>query len=441
MALNRNILSLFELTSLIQRNIQHNMNSLYWVKAELVKLNFYPQSGHCYPELVEKESNKIKAQIRGIIWRNDFAIIDAKFRKVAKMQISQGMQLLFQVQVTYSPVYGLSLIIFDIDPTYTLGALAQEKIVTMERLKNEGVVNLNKLLPVPLLMQRIAIISVKSSKGYNDFMQTILNYKDDYSVVTRLYPAILQGDTAIPSLISAFNAVKNNAENFDAVFLIRGGGGDIGMNCYDNYNLAYTIATFPIPVVTGIGHSTDNSIADQMAAFSMKTPTEAANLVISKFISFDDQLSDLQTSIVENAKDKIETSKNLVQSLSTGIASKIKPYLLIRKENVNRITVDISKNVPQLIDNHNKKCVSVVDSISRSIKLSLNNGYNKLENLEIKVKLLSPEYILKKGYSISYCDGEVIRDSMQVAENKTIETILYKGKIESKVIKVEKDGR
>lgn len=180
MALNRNILSLFELTSLIQSNIQQNMNSLYWVKAELVKLNFYPQSGHCYPELVEKESNRIKAQIRGIIWRNDFAIIDAKFRKVAKMQISQGMQLLFQVQVTYSPVYGLSLIIFDIDPTYTLGALAQERIITMERLKNEGVVNLNKLLPVPLLMQRIAIISVASSKGYNDFMQTILNYKDDY---------------------------------------------------------------------------------------------------------------------------------------------------------------------------------------------------------------------------------------------------------------------
>lgn len=441
MALNRNILSLFELTSLIQSNIQQNMNSLYWVKAELVKLNFYPQSGHCYPELVEKESNRIKAQIRGIIWRNDFAIIDAKFRKVAKMQISQGMQLLFQVQVTYSPVYGLSLIIFDIDPTYTLGALAQERIITMERLKNEGVVNLNKLLPVPLLMQRIAIISVASSKGYNDFMQTILNYKDDYSVVTKLYPAILQGDTAIPSLISAFNLVKDDAEKFDAVFLIRGGGGDIGMNCYDNYNLAHIIATFPIPVVTGIGHSTDSSIADLVAAFSMKTPTEAANLVISKFISFDEQLSDLQSSIIENAKDKIEMSKNIVQSLSTGIAAKVKPYLVLRSENINRISKDISKKTPQLIDNHNKKCVSIVDSISRSLKLTLNNNYSKLDNFEVKVKLLSPEYILKKGYSISYCDGEVIRDSTQVVENKTIETILYKGKIESKVVKIEKNGR
>lgn len=441
MALNRNILSLFELTSLIQSNIQQNMNSLYWVKAELVKLNFYPQSGHCYPELVEKESNRIKAQIRGIIWRNDFAFIDAKFRKVAKMQISQGMQLLFQVQVTYSPVYGLSLIIFDIDPTYTLGALAQERIITMERLKNEGVVNLNKLLPVPLLMQRIAIISVASSKGYNDFMQTILNYKDDYSVVTKLYPAILQGDTAIPSLISAFNLVKDDAEKFDAVFLIRGGGGDIGMNCYDNYNLAHIIATFPIPVVTGIGHSTDSSIADLVAAFSMKTPTEAANLVISKFISFDEQLSDLQSSIIENAKDKIEMSKNIVQSLSTGIAAKVKPYLVLRSENINRISKDISKKMPQLIDNHNKKCVSIVDSISRSLKLTLNNNYSKLDNFEVKVKLLSPEYILKKGYSISYYDGEVIRDSTQVVENKTIETILYKGKIESKIVKIEKNGR
>lgn len=441
MALNRNILSLFELTSLIQSNIQQNMNSLYWVKAELVKLNFYPQSGHCYPELVEKESNRIKAQIRGIIWRNDFAIIDAKFRKVAKMQISQGMQLLFQVQVTYSPVYGLSLIIFDIDPTYTLGALAQERIITMERLKNEGVVNLNKLLPVPLLMQRIAIISVASSKGYNDFMQTILNYKDDYSVVTKLYPAILQGDTAIPSLISAFNLVKDDAEKFDAVFLIRGGGGDIGMNCYDNYNLAHIIATFPIPVVTGIGHSTDSSIADLVAAFSMKTPTEAANLVISKFISFDEQLSDLQSSIIENAKDKIEMSKNIVQSLSTGIAAKVKPYLVLRSENINRISKDISKKMPQLIDNHNKKCVSIVDSISRALKLTLNNNYSKLDNFEVKVKLMSPEYILKKGYSISYYDGEVIRDSTQVVENKTIETILYKGKIESKIVKIEKNGR
>ena len=437
----KNILSLKELTTLIQRTIATDMNTLYWVKAELVKLNCAASSGHCYPELVEKEGSKISAQMRGIIWKDVYSVLSSKFKRITHTEIASGMQLLLQVQVTYSPVYGLSLMVMDIDPTYTTGALAYEKQQTIDRLTEEGVMDLNKSIPMPWLLQKLAIISADSSKGYNDFMQTIDEYAEQYSIFTKLYNAVLQGNIAVSSQIAAFEEIKMNSDSFDAVILIRGGGGDIDMNCYDNHELAYEIATFPIPVITGIGHSTDTSVADMVSAARMRTPTEAANFVLSGFARFEEALNLLQDNIIKFTSRQIDYFKNSLNNIASLIITKPSAITAYNNNLLTRTGDNMTKYVLLKLTNYNNNLNRIVDNISKNVTMKLNSDKIKLDNYDAAIKLLSPLNILKRGYSISYLNGKAITDTDCIKEGDIIETQLYNGKIESKTTKIISNER
>ena len=264
---DRQIFSLLEVTRSIQKTIAERYKSSYWIKAELNKLNYYRQSGHCYPELVEKQNGKIVAQIRSNLWKDDYLKIDNNFKRVLNETLKDGIKILFLASISFHPEYGLNLRIIDIDPSFTLGDLEKEKQETIKKLKDEDLFNKNKLLILPTLPQRIAIISVETSKGYADFLQVFeqANKSWRYKFFHMLFPSLLQGDNAVPSIIKQLNRIKKVINHFDVVAIVRGGGGDIGLSCYNNYNLAKEVALFPIPVITGIGHATNETVTEMIS--------------------------------------------------------------------------------------------------------------------------------------------------------------------------------
>ena len=252
--------SLGELTGSIRKVIAKAYTSAYWVKTEIAKLNFYPYSGHCYPDLVEKQNNKVVAQIRSTIWSGTFDAITKKFRQATGENLSEGMTVLFLVRVVYHEQHGLSLNILDVEPSFTLGEMAREKQQAIQRLKKEGLFDLNKQLAFPLLPKNIAVISVETSKGYHDFLNILQNNRYGYHFEQTLFPALLQGEGAVKSIVQQLKAIAHYTGRFDVVVIIRGGGGDVGLSAYNNYTLAKEVAGFPLPVITGIGHATNETV-------------------------------------------------------------------------------------------------------------------------------------------------------------------------------------
>lgn len=431
------ILSLYELAAIIQEEISYAFERPVWVKAELVKMNYYPQSGHCFPELVEKEGNKIKAQIRATIWSSYYPTIASKFKMVTGNTISPGMQLLFLAQVSFHPIYGLSLQIIDIDPQFSLGAMAYEKQMTIKKLEDADVINRNKSLPMPLLLKRLAIISAASSKGFNDFIQTM--NESGYTFNYKIFPAVLQGDTAIASQISAFEEIKKDYKDYDAAIIIRGGGGEIGMNCYDNYNLAYEIATFPIPVITGIGHSTDSTIADMVAAASMKTPTETANFIIDKFKSFEDTINTTAENIIDYVTNIIGYSKKSIEDMSSRVVHSTTNYL---NYNSSRLLLESSRlesSARTYISNQMHLLGSATRALKPLCKIIINNQDNRLNIYESRVNLMDPHKILKRGFSITTVNGKAVKSTADINVNDTVSTVIYEGDFLSKVTRIIKD--
>ncbi|HSJ12196.1 MAG TPA: exodeoxyribonuclease VII large subunit, partial [Gillisia sp.] len=258
----KQIFPLSKLSEAIENVINTYCSKIVWVKAEIVRLNYYSHTGHCFPELVEKKDGKIIAEIRGNIWKVNFERINKKFRLVLNEDLGDDMTVVIQATVTYHPVYGLALNILDIDPEFTLGELARQKMETIKKLQEENIFFANKHTSLALLPKTIALISVSSSKGYLDFMNVIQNNPQGYKFHIFLFPAVLQGEKAVTTIISQMDRIRELKGVFDAVAIIRGGGGEVGLSCYDNYELAKTIATFPLPVLTGIGHSTNETVSE-----------------------------------------------------------------------------------------------------------------------------------------------------------------------------------
>ncbi|MEI7661307.1 MAG: exodeoxyribonuclease VII large subunit [Bacteroidota bacterium] len=306
---DRTIFSLSEVTKSIQKTLADRYTSSFWIKAEMNKLNLYPQSGHCYPDLVEKSDGKIVAEIRSTIWKDDFQRINSNFLNVLHEPLKSGINILFCAKISFSPLHGLSLSILDIDPSYSLGELEKEKQQTIERLRKEGIFSTNKALELAVLPKRIAIISVQTSKGYSDFRNVIDGNGWGYHFFYMLFPSLLQGEHAVESIINQLSRIKRVKHHFDAVAIIRGGGGDVGLTCYNNYELSKQIATFPIPVITGIGHSTNETVAEMIAYKNAITPTELADFLIQKFHNFSVPLQSAQKSITDGILARIRDEK------------------------------------------------------------------------------------------------------------------------------------
>lgn len=408
----KKVYSLFDLSKSIRNVLQRHASQTYWVKAEILKLNYYQQSGHAYPDLVDKQNDNLRAQFRGTIWSSHFEIINNKFKSIGE-ELKDDMQVVIKVNVNYHSTFGLTLNITDVDTDYTLGELARQKQLSIKKLKKENLFNLNKTTSLSLLPKTIAVISVQSSKGFSDFENVFANNPKHFRFHYKLFPSVLQGDKAISSISKQLKIISQHQALFDAVAIIRGGGDELGFSAYDNYLLAKNIALCPIPVLTGIGHSTNITVSELVSFKSFITPTKLAEFFVEQFDVFEQKLQIYSTSLEKNALNKINADTSNLQNLSK----------LFEIHTLNRLRYESSILMQQ-------KSMLIRNSLQM-----IKSQTRQLNFLQHQVKLLDPEQTLKRGFSITKLDGKIIFDSKSFKAGDLITTQFYKGEIESTVNK------
>ena len=449
-------LSLLELNIKIQEILKQGLPDSFWIVAEISELKIN-RNGHCYLELIEKDllNDNIVARSRATIWAFTFRMIKPYFESITSQELSPGLKILFRARVEFHESYGLSLNIIDIDPNYTLGDLAKKRAETIKMLEAEGVINMNRELELPIVIQRIAIISSETAAGYQDFVNQLVNNSYKYIFYLKLFPSIMQGAQAEESIIHSLENIYNYEDFFDVVVIIRGGGSQSDLNCFNSYLLASNVAQFPIPVLTGIGHDKDESIVDLVAHSKLKTPTAVAEFIISRTVEFEDYIYKLSNSISENLSEFLfQQTKNLHHLIS--VFSPITKNQLFKEKHtllelkhkaqnnfsgaLKKAELKISKltNKTQLatkekIISEKKQLRLIAQKNLQYSKTFLQSIKYKIRLWESNVKLLNPENILKRGYSITCFRDKVVKDSNLLKVNDEITTTFFKGKIKSRV--------
>ena len=430
--------SLSDFARKVEEAIAGTFNQSYWIRAEMARLNHYPESGHCYPDLVEREDNQLRAQMRGMIWARDYERIAGQFRQVAHEEPGDGMQVLVRASLRFHALYGLSLQIHEIDPAYTLGQLAREKMETIRRLKDEGIFDRNREMEMALLPKKLAVISVQTSKGLSDFIRILEQNPHHYSFIYTLFPALLQGDAAVGSILAQLRAIRSHSGLFDAVAIIRGGGGEVGLSCYDNYSLARAVALFPLPVLTGIGHSTNETVVEMVAQMSKITPTDVAYFLLERFKEFDARVKAASEHLQASVESKLAEEDASLDYLSRGFRALAQQALFIETGRLLNASREMHREAMSSIDKER----SILES--RSAMLRLNGRHllrihgSGLEMMEKKVRLLDPANTLKRGYSITFANGELLTDADRVVAGDEITTRLHLGNLKSTVKSKEK---
>ncbi len=430
------ILSLSELSELISETLEFLPPSL-WVVAEIARLNVNMKSGHCYLELVEKKEEKVVAQVKGIIWADNFFSIRKNFLQQAGTELQSGMKILMLGHVNYHQVYGLSLNVLDVDIRYTLGEMALKRRETLERLTREGIIDRNKSLDFPLVPQRLAVISSETAAGYGDFLAHLLKNPYGYSFQISLFPAFMQGQQAEDSLSQALSLVEEKAEDFDAVVLIRGGGSQVDLHVFDSYQLARKVAFFPLPVLTGIGHERDQPVLNYVAWQSFITPTAVANFLLEKIKTFENTIEETRKNLRELIRSFLQDKSSqlylLMQNLQTGIISglqspgKLLTAMQIRVEQVIRSLI---MSHSHLLDLQKERVKKLPLNLINTWQENLKHDYQKL-------KILDPTNILKRGYSITCYKGHPLKNVQNISVNDLVFTMLYEGCFQARVTEVK----
>jgi exodeoxyribonuclease VII large subunit len=450
-------ITLTELQLIIRDTLYMSLPDWYWVIAEISEMK-ENSAGHCYLELIEKNADEknVKSRIRAIIWCKRFRFLRAFFENTSGETLKEGIKVLVKAKVEYHELYGISLVISDIDPAFTLGEMAVKRQAIIRRLEQEGVFSMNKELDFPMVPQRIAVISSKTAAGYTDFMNHLNNNGFGYVFYTRLFEASLQGTETEQSTINALDSIASNSQNFDLVVIIRGGGSQTDLSWFDNYNIAYHITQFPLPVITGIGHEKDISITDMVANRSLKTPTAVADFLIDSVAGAETHIKELSSDIInasrvilEKGKNRLETCSIKLFPLARLMLSRLKDKLssgIIEIINVGKFLIVRAGVIPANLES---RLSTAARSFTPSRELMLNKNRQRLltstlnitrmnsvrlKGLESSLQLLNPDNILQRGYSITSVNGRALKDSEQVKTDDIVETRLYKGNITSKVI-------
>jgi exodeoxyribonuclease VII large subunit len=459
---DKKIFSLLEVTASIQKTISSRYQSSFWVKAEMNKLNHYPHSGHCYPDLVEKWEGKVVAQIKSTLWKDDFIRINENFLNVVKTPLKDGIKMLFCAKITFDPLHGLALRIIDIDPVFSLGELEREKLESISRLHSEGIFNRNKSLAFPPVPKRMAVISVQTSKGYADFLKMIDGNPWGYKFFHILFPSLLQGDRAVESISHQLNRIKKIAHHFDVVAIVRGGGGDVGLSCFNNYHLAKKIALFPLPVITGIGHATNETVVEMVAHRNAITPTELADYLLQKFHNFSVPVHKAQEIIVERSRRIISGQRQNLAHTVKYFRSATDNILVRNRHEIQRQEGDLFKqsNLKLLRQKQNTGlfvyklrglCTTVCHThaqsirqhlfmITKDISSVLRQRHAELANIVKAVANMHPQNVLKRGYTITRVNGKAITRLDQVSPSDVLETIVTDGSVFSEVNTIEKSS-
>ncbi len=458
MSETRQIFSLKQVAASIRKTIEERYQQIYWVKGEMHKLNLFP-SGHAFPELVQKENDKIVAQLSGTIWSHNFQRINKQFVEKVKEPLKEGTTILMQVKISFNETYGLSLQILDIDPSYSLGELQREREETLKKLQAEGLLNLNQRLDFPLLPQRIAIISADTSKGLSDFKMVLEHNSWDYRFFTMLFPAYLQGDAAVGSIKEQLARIEKVKHHFDVVIIVRGGGGEVGLSCYNNFELCKAIATFPLPVLTGIGHSTNMTVAELVAFRNAITPTELADFFLQTFHDFSVPVSDAGR-LLRIHTSRLFTFRNQEFTSETKHFKHAASMYLNQSHHVLKQIGQTCKNETQTILNRNREWIHFLKNnmnqglkrLHQDNKRNLDDSQNRvihwvrktiefeqynLQQQESVLRLVDPKNVLKRGYSITTINGRTIQSGAQISEGLHIHTQTYDFELESIITNIQ----
>lgn len=377
--------SLSELSYLIGDSLAQTMPRTYWVRAEIASMN--ERGGHCYFELVEKKdvNGLLTAKMRAVCWQNLYVMLSSFFSMETGKNLQTGMQILAEVEVSFHAVYGLSLNIVGIDPAYTIGRLHKQREETIERLKKEGVFEMQQLLSLPTLIRSIAVVSSPEAAGYGDFCNQLTANAYGFTYKTTLFPAIMQGERAALSLITALEQVYERQAEFDVVVIIRGGGATTDLTCFDDYLLASTCAQLPLPVLTGIGHHKDTSVVDLVAFQALKTPTAVAEFILSRSMAQVAKIDGLQ--------------HRLQQVLVRVVAEQHRALDQYQRQIYSMFQLRLSRYTDQL------------------------NAYEKI------IRLLSPESLYKKGYTLTLVNGRRVKSAGEVKQGDVLSTEFMDGKV------------
>lgn len=423
-------LTLYELNSLVRETIEEELHQEYWVEAELSEVR--EVRGHCYMQLVQydrsEEGGKRKryentpiAQASAKCWQSSWQLLRPYFEKETGQRLHAGMKVLLQVYAQFHETYGFSWIVTDIDPTYTMGDMARKRQEIIRVLKEEGVFDLQKELPLPLFCQRIAVISSANAAGYGDFVNQLENNEYGFQFHTRLFPAVMQGEDVEKSVIAALEQIfrgsgdmeaRGNENSFDCVVIIRGGGATADLSGFDTLALAENVANFPLPIITGIGHERDESILDMVSHTRVKTPTAAAAFLIDHLKEVLEVLIDAQERITRYAQQKLST---------------LDAQLSVVAEAIPRLFSVVKTRQDARLD-------SMQEKMTMLIERRLETEQHRIQLVSEKVKSLDPTLLLRRGYSITLHNGKVVKDVSVLNTGDELETRLAHGNVRSKVL-------
>lgn len=404
-------ISLSELLSQVKFSLAEQFPLGVWICAEIGEIKTNRYSGHCYLELIEKGASEgaPKAKASAAIWRNRWSTIESYFRSATGTSLEAGMRVLIKVNISFHEAYGLTLVVSDIDPTYTLGESEQRKRETIAALEADGVIGLNKELPFPAVAQRVAVVSSATAAGLQDFRRHIA--ESPFDIRTELFEAIVQGGGAEESIIGALEQIAQREEEFDLVAILRGGGSQSDLECFNSYVLASHIAQFPLPVVTGIGHDKDISVADLVAARSLKTPTAVADMLVAMAEEFLGEAEVCYQRIATLAQHTLTTQSSTLTLHAAKLIGATSAHLSSASLTLQRAELQLHH--------------SSVAAIERN--------RNRLAMAESSVAASSPERILSMGFAVVRSGGKAVVDASALAEGQTIEISLAKGKTEAVV--------
>jgi exodeoxyribonuclease VII large subunit len=407
--------TLFELNKLIRNTLDANLAPSYWVVAEIGEMR-NNQKGHCYMELVEKAGEEVIAKIRANIWSYTYRNLSGWFEAITGQSLHAGIKILANVNVQYHELYGMCLVVKDIDPSYTLGERAKKRQEVIDRLKEDGVYDINRELPLPIVPQRIAVISSPTAAGYGDFINQLLNNRSNIRFQARLFKAMMQGSEAAGSIIQALHDVHHRTDQFDVVVIIRGGGAQVDLDCFDTYDLASHISQFPLPVITGIGHERDETIADLVAHTRLKTPTAVAEFLIGGARAFEENIDGLFRRLSDFSKNFIGTQKYMLDNLQRQLNYSCQTQLSQMKNDLQNLSDNLKDCVEAVVEKHG----------------------NRMDLLEKSIRYLDPANVLKRGYAIITYQNKIVKSIENVKQGDQIETIVKDGIITSTIEKTEK---
>lgn len=428
-------LSLLELNRLIRRTFDTEFPQSFWIHAELSEVREAYQ-GHCYLEFIQKDEagGQLIAKARGAIWANTYRGIKAKFERETGQRLTAGIKVMVCVRVSFHELYGYSLTVDNIDPAYTLGDQARRRQEILRQLREEGVLDDNKNLPMPMLPNRVAVISSQTAAGYEDFCDQLLHNDFGFRFTVKLFPAVMQGERVEETILAALDKILAERDCWDVVVIIRGGGATSDLTGFDTYLLAASCAQFPLPIITGIGHERDDTVLDAVSHTRVKTPTAAAACLLGCVGQAATELEQTKNALIQQVRQWLTTEETRLSTMVSRLPVVFGSVRSRSEQQIMQCSHAIQMAVRMRLQQDQMELDALHKNLSQYVSRLMEREKNNLDAWQRQIETLDPERLLKLGYSLTYCRGKVVLSATELKPGDVIETRLRDGNVTSKIL-------